>query len=147
MKTPYQTPARRALLSLFSTHPHRQFTAEQVCTLLCQTNEQGTGLLGKSTVYRQLNRLCEQGALLRFEDTDPDGGAVHVYQYVLPEQDCATHFHLKCLRCGKVTHLDCDKTDHLIGHVRASHGLSIDCGTSILYGLCSSCEQKQPKEG
>ena len=147
MKTPYQTPARRALLSLFSSHPHRQFTAEQVCTLLCQINEQGTALLGKSTVYRQLTRLCEEGALRRFEDADPDGGAVHVYQYVLPEQDCATHLHLKCLACGKIIHAERAETDKIVGQLRKKLSFSLDCGTSILYGICSSCEQKRPKEG
>ena len=147
IKTAYQTPARRALTDFFASHPDRHFTAEQICTLLCDTDDriaQGGRrgeFIGKSTVYRQLSRLCAEGRLRRFEDVAPDGSAVHVYQY-LPEQGCAAHFHLKCLACGRVEHLECDQTDALLAHIRADHGFAVDCGSSILYGLCAKCGGK-----
>lgn len=150
MKTSYQTPARRALIDFFASHPDRHFTAEQICTLLCDTTERITGscsarqntsrseFIGKSTVYRQLSHLCEEKQLRRFEDVAPDGSAVHVYQY-LPSNGCEAHFHLKCLRCGRINHLECEQTEALLRHVRAAHGFSVDCGSSILYGICDSC--------
>jgi Fur family ferric uptake transcriptional regulator len=144
VKNAYQTPARRALVDFFASHPDRHFTAEQICTLLCDAGDRPAGssprgeFIGKSTVYRQLSRLCAEGRLRRFEDVSPDGGAVHVYQYV-PSEGCEVHFHLKCLRCGRVCHLECGQTDALLAHVRATHGFSVDCGSSILYGLCAAC--------
>lgn len=143
-KTAYQTPARRALVDFFSSHPDRHFTAEQICTLLCDTDDRiasGTSrgeFIGKSTVYRQLSRLCAEGCLRRFEDIAPDGSAVHVYQY-LPSEGCEAHFHLKCLRCGRVCHMECDHTDALLTHIRTAHGFAVDSGSSILYGLCDRC--------
>lgn len=144
IKATYQTPARRALVDFFASNPDRQFTAEQICTLLCDTDDRiahraSRGeFIGKSTVYRQLSRLCAEGRLRRFEDVAPDGSAVHVYQY-LPDDGCEQHFHLKCLRCGRVSHLACGQTDALLAHIRAAHGFSVDCGSSMLYGLCDRC--------
>jgi Fur family ferric uptake transcriptional regulator len=146
MKKLYKTPARQAVLSLFCAHPHRHFTAEQVCTLLCKVNEAGTALMGKSTVYRQLSQLCERGQLRRFEDIDSSGGAVHVYQYVAPEQNCAAHFHLKCQRCGRISHLDCTLTDELAAHLHTHHGFAVCLEDSILYGLCADCHVKKEEE-
>ena len=149
MKTTYRTAARRQLVELFSARPDRHFTAEQVCALLCDTEERiaqgdrkrGGEFIGKSTVYRQLARLCEEGLLRRFEDTDTGGAAVHVYQYVTGE-DCDAHFHLKCTACGRVVHLECDHMSTLLAHIRAEHGFSVDQGSSILYGLCDRCQAK-----
>ncbi len=147
MKTTYRTAARRQLLELFSARPDRHFTAEQVCALLCDTEEriaQGDKhrrgeFIGKSTVYRQLARLCEEGALRRFEDTDAEGAAVHVYQYAAGE-GCDGHFHIKCTDCGRVIHLECDRMSALLSHIRAAHGFSVDQGGSILYGRCDRCQ-------
>lgn len=149
MKATYRTAARRQLVELFSARPDRHFTAEQVCALLCDTEERiaqsdGTRrgeFIGKSTVYRQLARLCDEGLLRRFEDTDTGGTAVHVYQYAAGEE-CRGHFHLKCTDCGRVIHLECDHTDPLLTHIRAEHGFSVDCGSSILYGRCDRCQRK-----
>ena len=142
MKKPYLTPARQAVLSLFSSYPHRQFTAEQVCTLLCSAKGEDDSLIGKSTVYRQLSRLCEQGQLRRFEATDADGLAVHAYQYVAPEQNCAGHFHLKCQSCGRVSHADAELTERIASQLGAEYGFSVDCGASMLYGLCAVCQNQ-----
>ena len=136
MRNAYQTPMRRAVLSLFSELPDRHFTAEQVCSALCSRLGEA---VGKSTVYRQLSRLCEQGAIRRFEDVTPDGVSVRVYQAALGGS-CERHFHLKCRTCGRIQHLECDMTDELTAHVRAHHGFSVDCGESVLYGLCAECE-------
>ena len=144
MKSSYQTPARRALLALFAANPDRHFTAEQICALLCDTGSSGASI-GKSTVYRQLTRLCEQKKLRRFEDVTPDGDAVHVYQYAA-DAHCDHHFHLKCLLCGQVFHLECDQTDALLTHVRAAHQFAVDCGSSILYGRCAACQALDPQE-
>ena len=147
VKNTYQTPARRALLDFFAANPDRQFTAEQLCTLLCDASDRRGGgspkgeFVGKSTVYRQLSRLCTEGLLRRFEDIAPDGSAVHVYQY-LPSEGCEQHFHLKCLCCGRVSHLDCTEADALLSHILADHGFAVDRGSSILYGRCTTCGGK-----
>ncbi len=143
MKNSYQTPARRALTALFESYPHRQFTAEQICTLLCETNEGGTALKGKSTVYRQLGKLCEQGKLRRFEGRDSSGGAVSLYQYAEPDSVCDTHFHLKCIKCARVFHFDNASSDALLALVADKYGFSVDSGRSMLCGVCAECSEKE----
>ena len=138
MRSNYQTPARRALLELFSVNPDRHFTAEQVCHRLCGADG-GSAPIGKSTVYRQLTRLSDQKLLRRFEHTDSDGAVVHVYQYSA-DTHCDRHFHLKCRLCGRIQHLECDMTAELLSHIRAHHLFSVDCGSSVLLGLCAACE-------
>jgi Fur family ferric uptake transcriptional regulator len=103
--------------------------------------------MGKSTVYRQLARLCEGGLLRRFEQTDGAGGAVHTYQYVAPEQDCGAHFHLKCSVCGRVSHLECELTETVAQHLREHHGFVVHCGDSILHGICLDCQNKRKENG
>ena len=136
MRNAYQTPMRRAILALFGDCPDRHFTAEQVCLVL---RERTGEAVGKSTVYRQLSQLCEQGALRRFEDVTADGVSVRVYQASMDAR-CEDHFHLKCRACGRIQHLECGQTEVLLSHVRAHHRFSVDCGESVLVGLCADCE-------
>ena len=149
MKYRYTTPARRALLDFFASRPDRQFTAEQLCTLLCDTGDRPSArehaqqkeFFGKSTVYRQLSQLCEEGQLLRFEGVTPEGAAVHWYQY-RHDAVCDGHFHLKCTRCGHLEHLDCGRAQELIAHIQTEHGFIVDCATSVLLGICNRCGGK-----
>jgi Fur family ferric uptake transcriptional regulator len=147
VKYRYTTPARRALLDFFASRPDRQFTAEQLCTLLCDTGDRASTkgdkkeFLGKSTVYRQLAQLCEEGLLLRFEGVTAGGATVHWYQY-RHDALCDGHFHLKCTRCGRLEHLDCEHAQALLAHIQAEHGFSVDCGGSVLLGICNRCGGK-----
>ena len=145
MNRSYMTPSRKAVLSLFCSHPHRRFTAEQVCTLLCQTNREGTALLGKSTVYRQLAKLCEEGQLSRTTATDSAGSAVNVYAFVAPKETGERRFCLQCRLCGRVTPLDCEQTEALVAHLSEQHGFWMD-GDALLCGVCGDCQPKQRKE-
>lgn len=147
MNRSYMTPSRRAVIALFRSHPHRRFTAEQVCTLVCQLNEEGTALLGKSTVYRQLARLCQQGQLTRTTDTDgpSSGGAVHVYQYAAPDGRGESAFRLQCRRCGRITPLDCEQADALVAHLRDHHGFA-PAGDTVLRGVCRDCQKNQKED-
>lgn len=146
MNRSYMTPSRRAVMSLFCSYPHRQFTSEQVCTLLCESNPEGTALLGKSTVYRQLSRLCEEGVLLREAATDGASGAVHVYRYASPEEPGDSGFRLQCRRCGRVTALSCEFADSLIAHLHEHHGFMISGGESLLCGVCRDCQQSEKQK-
>ena len=136
----YRTEQKKLLLDFLKANSENSYTIEEIIAGL------GDNSIGKSTVYRQLARLCEQGLLRRFESTDADGLAVHVYQYVSPEQNCAGHFHLKCQRCGRVSHADADLTERISAQVGAEYGFLVDCGASMLYGLCAVCREQTKGE-
>ena len=134
MKKNYNTAGKRALLSFLSAHPDQQFSAEELCLALY-----GKDSGKKSSVYRQLTALCKDNALRKFH-REQDGSAL--YQYVGADCDCGNHFHEKCLRCGKIEHLDCHASVEFFEHLLKEHGFEVYCGQSVLFGLCASCRRE-----
>lgn len=135
-KGTYQTAGRRRLMDFFIRNPDKQFSAEDIAAGV-NADVTGEKPLGQSTVYRQVTRLCEEGILRRFRPENEDRT---LYQYVGGSLDCSHHFHLKCIRCGKLFHLDCHMSDELIAHIQVEHGFAVDSGRSILYGFCRECD-------
>lgn len=133
-KAQYQTAGRRALLSFLSAHPDRQFSADELYGAVTET-----AVMGKSSVYRQLSLLCEEETVRRFRN---DSRGCNVYQYVGSGCDCREHFHEKCTECGRVVHLDCHATAEFVAHLSGEHGFLVDCGRTILYGICAECREK-----
>lgn len=60
MRNSYHTQQRCALLAFLSAHADKQFTVEQLLTAM------GDEAPGRSTVYRALDRLVEEGTVRRF---------------------------------------------------------------------------------
>ena len=144
-KTTYQTGARKLLLGFFEQNPDRQFTADELCAHF--SVPQGGKPIAKSTLYRQLDALCREGVLQRFDGTDPQTGATtRYYQPVGEDGGCRDHFHLKCLVCGALQHLECEQTVELLQHLAATHAFSVDSGRSILYGVCAACQTNEGDE-
>ncbi|MBQ9773035.1 MAG: transcriptional repressor [Clostridia bacterium] len=130
-RNPYKTVGRVALTRFLQGHPDRQFTAEELYEAV---SESGVG--GRSSVYRHLSELCESDTVRRFRSAER---GCNVYQYIGSGCDCRDHFHEKCVRCGRIRHLDCHATAQFIQHLMAEHGFCVDCGQSILYGVCAAC--------
>lgn len=137
----YHTCAKDAVEELFRQNPDRQFSTEQVISMLKNMLPEDK-MPGKSTVYRIVARLCGDGALVRFRGGDGGG----LYQYMGEDCDCGNHFHLKCSVCGRVYHLECERSETLLEHVLRDHGFRIDSGKSILYGECSACAGTDDKK-
>ena len=55
--------------------------------------------------------------------------------------------HLKCVRCGRIYHLDCHFMDEVRAHLMAEHGFTLQCEGSVLYGLCRSCAANEAEDG
>lgn len=130
----YNTAAREAIIAFFCSNPDRQFTAdsvfEQISAILSKAP-------GKSTVYRLLSKLSEEGVLRRCRDgADP----VILYQ-LIRDGECEKHLHMKCTECGRVYHLECERSENLLGHVLDEHGFRINSGISMLYGECKKCRK------
>ena len=138
-KSSYRTDARTRILNFFAANADRQFTAEALYAHF-SASERGDKPVAISTLYRQLCRLCKEGLLRRFDGTDAHTGApIRYYQTVGKDGGCAAHFHLKCLVCGELQHLECEQTRSLLRHLAATHAFSVDSGRSILYGVCDRC--------
>ena len=134
----YQTEGRKKLLSFLLQHPDTQYTVEELQTAMsAKEGDEASVAKGKSSLYRQLSKLCEEGCVRKYR---ADHQSSFVYQYI-GHGDCCHHFHLKCMICGQLTHLDCHLSDELLSHIAHEHGFRIDSGRSILYGLCCACEE------
>ncbi len=133
-KQTYHKHMRASLLDYLALHPDRQFTADELCAVL-----NGSADRGKSSVYRHISALCRDGVLQKFRNEKADR---NVYQYVGEHCDCGSHFHEKCLRCGSLRHIDCDDSLAFARHLLTEHGFSVNCGQSILYGVCAACRAR-----
>lgn len=98
---------------------------------------------GRSSVYRQLSAMVAAGEVKRRRAPAP--AASDLYQYVGQSHRCDEHFHLHCLRCGNVTHLECGCGDEIAEHLFAEHGFLADRGRTVIYGICAACAGKEGK--
>ena len=87
----------------------------------------------------------EISAFLNAEGTPVgvDGKTCACYQYIDSERGCHNHFHLKCLSCGRLIHLDCDHLAEISDHIAKEHGFQIDSSQTVFYGICSNCSKKK----
>ena len=60
-------------------------------------------------------------------------------KYVDEEKGCHEHYHLKCIECGKLIHVDCTHIDEIQSHIEKHHNFSVDKSRIVLYGTCSDC--------
>lgn len=128
----YKTEGREKLISFLSQNPDKHFTAEEICRAV------HGGTAAQSSVYRHLTELCAGDVVRKFRDEET---AKFRYQYVGDACDCRNHFHAKCVICGKIEHLDCGDSAEFATHLLKEHGFSIDCGQSLLYGVCAACRK------
>lgn len=133
-KKEYSTRGKQRLIDFLSQNRDRQYTADEIFDILSAEEP-----VGKSSLYRRLSRLCDDGVIRKFRASDADS---FVYQYMDRSHGCEDHFHLKCLSCGKVLHLECSVTDEMREHILGEHAFRIDSSRSLLYGECADCSKK-----
>lgn len=136
----YATAQKQQLLDFLRQNPDGQFTVGQLTAALADAG--GDNTPGRSTVYRHIAALCDEGTVRRFAREDKGGV---VYQYANPRPDCGgeAHFHLKCVHCGRLVHLDCDHLARVRSHIQAEHSFRIGSARGILWGECAGCLEKE----
>ncbi|MBR6917452.1 MAG: transcriptional repressor [Clostridia bacterium] len=127
----YVTGNKSIVKDFFQKNSDSHFSVEAVIRRL---EEDGYDI-GKSSVYRIVGNLCKSGVIRRFEAPGIDN---FVYQYSNFDAGCESHFHLKCTKCGKLVHLECDELQHLKEHIKKEHGFIIG-GNGIINGICEGC--------
>lgn len=135
----YQTKQKSQILEYFEKHANAHLTAAELVQAL---TENGTPI-GAATVYRTLERLETEGLVRRYT-LDERGGACWQYAGAQTEaQHCHAHFHLKCIECGALLHVDCEYLQGIGKHILAHHGFVVDHSRTVLYGLCEHCREKK----
>ncbi len=131
----YVTEQKKILKRILEENCDKAYTVDELYEKVKETC--GEHSLGKSTVYRLITHLVEDGAVKRFVK---DNGRKSAYQIVMGEH-CDCHLHLKCLDCGKLIHLDDDVSDRLIGAVMDKSDFSVSEEATVLFGKCGDCKR------
>ena len=131
----YSTRQKRELLHFLKDHDLENFSLDDV---ILNLDRQGTQV-GRTTAYRYLESLAESGSVRKYQNAQ----GVTQYQHVADESRCDGHFHLMCVDCGVLLHIDCELMAELSGHIRSEHGFLLDARKSVLVGLCERCAEKR----
>ena len=131
----YNTKQQGAILDYIVSLDGAHVTAAQIVLHFSQEAAQ----IGRTTIYRHLDKLTERGKLRRYI-TDGVSGAC--YQFVRGSEMCDGHLHLKCESCGELLHLECEALDELERHVFDEHAFQVNTYKTVLYGKCDGCLEK-----
>lgn len=131
----YKTAGRRLVCDIMERNAHRQFTVEELYAALVAEGAS----VGKSSLYRLTEALCDEGILRKFKETEQSAAT---FQYIGTDAECGKHLHLKCDVCGKLIHLECAMSRELVSHILADHGFRIDSKKSVLFGKCATCSKE-----
>ncbi len=128
----YSTKQGSLILDCLKQHKSKHVTADDILEHL---RVQGASV-GQTTIYRHLDKLMRQGAVVRYAGAD---GQSACYQYMDCQDDGHSHYHLVCTDCGIMTHLECEHMDELTAHMLEHHQFSVDRFRTVIYGLCNAC--------
>ena len=132
MSVTYMTRQQKAVLQCMEGFSGGTSAAE----LTEQLHAQGKSI-GLTTVYRQLEKLQEQGLVHKIVT---DEGAR--WQYCHCHQQGRDCFLIKCEQCGCVEHAECDHLAELYGHLAQEHHFRINPRRTLFYGLCQACARE-----
>ena len=124
----YRTEQRKIINDFLKENEDKFLNAEDIMRYMKKNNQE----VGLTTIYRYLKMQEKQGNV-RTEIREH----TKYYQYIASE--CHNHFHLKCKKCGKTIHLDCDEFENVNKHIKEEHKFSLDYNT-IIYGICNKCQ-------
>ncbi len=135
MRKSYNTKQREEILQCIYSLGKKHFTAGDIITALSTSGNP----VGSATVYRTIDKLADDGTVRRFFI---DGSTSACYQLSDKSkiEECQNHFHLKCLCCQKLFHVDCKHIEGLKKHIEKDHSFDIDMSKTVLYGTCEACK-------
>lgn len=131
----YKTRQREQILNCLTENSTKHMTADEIVDWL---KEHQTDV-GKATVYRTLDKLIEEGRARKYICEE---GKSACYQYIDEQGECHKHFHLKCVECGRLFHLECDYLSDLEQHILKHHNFVVDNTKTVLYGVCEDCRHE-----
>lgn len=118
-QTTYNTRQKTAIIEQIKQIGDKHFTIDGLCETMAKNGE----TVGRTTVYRLLEKLSKDGILRKF--IMPQGES-SCYQYVGEKSHCNEHFHLKCEKCGNLIHMECDELNSIAQHIKSHHGFALN---------------------
>ena len=87
--------------------------------------------ISKGTVYRNLNLLAESGEIKKIEIPNAPDCFDHI---------CHNHYHIKCIKCGKVFDVEMDFISDLADKVKDKNGFDFIDHDILFKGICPECK-------
>ncbi len=137
-KTTYKTKQMVQLIDYLKTTEGHHVMVSDICD---HFEEMGISV-GITTIYRNLDKLVEQGVVAKYV-VDQTNGACFEY---LGEHEATDHgscYHCKCDNCGKIIHLECHEVEELGEHFLEHHGFLVNYQKIVFYGLCKDCRKDE----
>ncbi len=122
----YNTIQKKLLADFLRQNHNSSFTIDEIASKIS---------VGKSTIYRLMPKLVEDGTVKRFTKGTT---RIFLYQYVNCKE-CSCHLHMKCMDCGKILHMNDKVTNDLISSIMFDNNFTVDKNHTILFGKCSHC--------
>ncbi|WP_294211375.1 Fur family transcriptional regulator [Pseudobutyrivibrio sp.] len=130
----YKTKARDAIIKYLEANTEKRLTAREVFDGIKDSIEG----VNRTTVYRNLDKLCDQGELVRFKDPNQDAW---YYQFSAKDMHCDKHIHARCSRCGRVFHLDDEFVVDFIDKLQTEYKLDLNTAKTMLVVQCKKCNR------
>lgn len=127
----YQTAQKAKLAAFFQQHPDKALTVEELSTVL-------NGELAKSTLYRLITKLVQDGTVKRFVRGNSR-------QFVYQAVGCThahSHLHMKCTDCGKLYHLEDGASAAILQNILNTSDFAVDEAQTVLFGCCKDCKKE-----
>ncbi|MBQ6582830.1 MAG: transcriptional repressor [Mogibacterium sp.] len=134
----YKTRQREEILEFLRDAGSSHVTADEVYQHL----QEARSTVGKTTVYRQLEKLVDEGRINKYI-TGLNAPACFEYIDTAECGEESACYHLRCERCGRLIHLHCGEVTELARHILDEHGFRIDPRRTVFYGLCESCREPE----
>lgn len=127
----YNTEQKKMLVDFLKNDPDASFSVEEIVKKM-------GGKLAKSTVYRLIVKLTEDGLVRRMTRGN---SRTFVYQIIAGEH-CHTHLHLRCTDCGKVIHMKESLSHDLLDVIKQTSDFSVSERETVILGKCAVCGGK-----
>lgn len=136
-RTPYKTKHRDEILAVLQEHAGEHITAAGLHDCL---RDKGV-TIGTATVYRQLEKLVEEGIADKYT-VDLASGAC--YEYAGDHAGHSRYVHCKCEKCGRLVHLERGAIEAVMRSAalaEAAGGFEMDLSHTVFYGICRDCRE------
>ena len=118
----YNTIQRKVILDFLNNNKDKQFTVEEISEKIREVYNGVDEIPGKSTVYRIISKLVDEGEVKRFVK----GKSRQFLYHISGCENQVTHLHLKCVECGKLFHLDTTISDKITNQILKTYNFNLD---------------------
>lgn len=132
----YNTHQKEMLLSFLKAHPDTPFSIDALSEELASFFPDAPG---KSTVYRLMSVLTDNGTVKRFVN----GNSRQFLYQIAGDEECHHHLHMKCTDCGKLIHMDHKLSEQLLADILGRNDFSVEVDSTTLFGHCKDCKNKE----